>query len=349
MIINKKNFWSWQGNESDATTWTNYLFFAIGVIVVIGLFMAKRKLREIGSRDGKRWIFKNEGWMWRTIGIIGTLVTLTRLTLMWVYGYPLYWEGLGLHLCRALLLIMFLMLSFNKIKYIKYLIFLAIVGFIAGILLTWESSDAINNAYDSNGNYLYKGSVTYDNFYAEIRGDGGKVLNLAHYERLMLADGFKYYHAGWDNFFSYDVYLAHLSLLIIPTYIYISRNQKLSVKQFHVMQITYIGITTLMWLLNIALSYAPDMHWRSNFWYNGKDEYNNMSNLMGPLLKWPVNYIFYVVVGIIMTQGWFLLMSVMDKLEFFKDKKFITKVKSKKWVVLKKEYKELFSKIRIKK
>ena len=357
MIYNQKGFFSWQGNNLEAHKWVNYLVFVVTILIALSFFIFKKQLRKIGSDTGRRWIFKNQEVMWRTFGAIGISFIIGRLVIMWVFGYSLWWEGLGLHLCRGLIFTIFLFLLFNKPQYMKYLMYLAIVGFIFGILFNYEQSDKVTNAFNAKGIYQY-----YD-----VNGKSGnsamptltdlnkkvyltnpttattniQAMKLSHFERLMFADGITFYHAGYDNYFIYDTYLAHIALLLVPLWYFISRKQRVSVIEFHRLQLAFFTIVIVMWVLNIILAASPDQHWRSNFWFIGKNEYNDMHSALGPLSAWPQNIITYILLGVVFTITFHYMFMIGDKYEFFKDGKFVTKSKSKNYALTKQEYKDM--------
>ena len=339
MKYNYRGFFSWQGNNWHAHKWVNYIVFFLILFIAIGLYVAKKTLRRIGQTGGRRWIFKNEEVMWRTIGIIGIIFIFARLSIMWIFGYSLWWEGIGLHMCRALILVVFLLFAFNKPLWTKYLLYMSMIGFTFGILFNYEESDKVSNAWEHTGNtwrlkYNHVGDWFSDNWTTK----NGEKIDLTHFEKLMLKDGIHFYSVGYDNWFIYDTYLAHIALLLFPLYIYISRDLKISAVQTHRTHILFMLIFVFFWLINIATSYSPDYHWRSNYWYAGKDEYNEMKEIYGPTSHWPWNIFSYPIVASTGFFGFHFMTQFADKLVFFEDGKKVTKIKSKNWASHKKEY-----------
>ena len=333
MKRNTRGFFSWQGNNLEPTRWTNYLIFGIGLLIIFLFFIFKRKIKKsFESRNRYLFFFKNETTMFQSVGVVGLLFIIARISIMWIQGYPLYWEGLGLHFCRFLILLIFLFLAFGKIDWIKYLVYITFPGFIFGVLFAYESSDVINKLGSSNSEWTSNYPIGE---YHAIPFDDIKVfknvklVNIEQFERLMIWDGITHYGDGWDNWFIYDIYIAHLALLLIPTYIYFAKNQKISVVEFHRIQVIFFILAIIFWIFNILLDLSPDVHWRSNFWYFGVNRNNNMSETIGVLSEWPTNIITYSVIALIITAIIHLIYLTSDKFIFFEDKKFLRIIKSK--------------------
>jgi len=62
----------------------------------------------------------------------------------------------------------------------------------------------------------------------------------------MVADGVTSYHQGFDSYFAYDKIISHLIILLLPTYYYVSRSEKMSFKELvRALLITVSGAITL--------------------------------------------------------------------------------------------------------
>lgn len=337
MIKNYKGFFGWQGNNLAPVHWVNYVVVILGLIILSLIFVFRRKLKTRWSRKTKYLFFFNkEQTMWKFVGYLGLVISIARISIMWIEGYSPYWEGLGLHLCRLLIILLFIFLAFGKVEWTKHLIYFGIIGFLFATVFIDEESDVINGI--ANGKLTSTGAT-----FETIRVlDANKMsVETTQLDKLMILDHMTFFHAGFDNFFLYDVYLSHLLLLLIPSYIFFSKGYKMSIVRLYKTQLIYITVGVLLWIVNWTTSYSPDPHWRANFWFLGTKEVNSMDNVFGVFSQWPQNVISAIIISTIIITGIHAIYTFSDKFIFFEDGKFVQKVKSENWKEIKNEYKQL--------
>ena len=345
MLKDKRNMWNWRGNELDFVRWPNFVFLVGGFILVLVIFLMKNKLQARFKRGGKfAYIFKSDMAMWQTIGIVGLVALGIRMVLIWTYSYTLYWEGLGLHMCRSIITVIFLFLAFRKIELVKYVSTLGIIGFILGLWFNGIHSEIVSSARNAKGFPIgYKAighqpTSVKDLFNVHSYTHNNGVYTPSQRERLMLSDGDKFLNLGPDSVFYYDSFAAHYVILLFPIFIWTAYGLKMDAKHFHRMQISIISFIVVIWSVNIFTNFSPDPHWRSNYWYFGMDANNEQSSAWGSLNGWPQNLFSYTGIGFLMTIAMQFVYVFQDKIVFQKEKKFIKLIPSKNWVMFKEGY-----------
>ena len=359
MTKNSMNFWTWQGNEGYEPNWIKWAVLLFGLTALTIIWMFKKKINRHYNSGRKILFFKTKESYFQTVGIVSLTLYIIRWIIFIATGYPMHWENLNLHLCRIIGLYIFLVMSFRRFELVKYVAYLAIVGFLFGMIFAGAESNFINNSNnagqftdytDMNGGNIHiaKGKLLDSNNKAitqVIQISTGDTHNITILERIFMRHGYTHYHVGMDNMHFYESYAIHLSILLFPIYIMISFDYKLSVVQYHRFNIYGILFLLFVWLLNAGLGNISDIRWRPNFWYVGMDANNDMKAALGWLSAWPQNFFSYAIISLIIPSLMHLIYVTQDKLTFFEDGKFIQKSKSIMYVEAKKEYKRGFKSI----
>ena len=310
----------------EFTPWVKFVIIPIGFIILAMIFIFKTKIKKVfdGKLSNEKHLLK-----WKVIGYLGIFYTISRMMLMFVGGYPLRWEIIPLHVCRLLILLIFIFLAAGKVEWTKYLIFLSVIGFSLGMYFNYEAADQINSM--TNG----KGYIK-DNVYIDFKT--GKRENIDILQKIMLEKGLTFYSVGLDNFYWYDVIFAHLTILILPIFIWTAYSFKFNVIEFHRMQVIISMLLAGFWLLNIGANLIPSKSWKSNYWYIGLNENNDHYLALGKLSSWPQNIFTYWMLGVVFTSLIYLCGMMLEGKWIIKDKKIINKYKPRLFKELKEEY-----------
>ena len=329
--------------------WPNYVAVVFGFVLIIMIFIFKNKIKDRFKRGGKfLYIFKSDIAMWQTIGIIGLTMLGVRMILIWSYSYTLYWEGLGLHMCRSIITVLFLFMAFRKIELVKYISTLAIIGFVIGLWFNGLNSDLVSDARDSKGFPINFKPLNHnitsvkDMYNVNQWVNNGSIHIATLREKLMLSDGDQFLNLGPDNYFYYDAFIAHYAILLFPIFIWTAYSFKMTTAQFHRMQIGIITFVIVIWTVNVLTNYSSDPHWRSNYWYFGMDANNEQSDTWGAFNAWPQNLFTYLGAGILTTFVFQYIYIFQDKIILQKNLKFIKIIPSKNWEMFKSGYSKGF-------
>ncbi|MGL5204617.1 MAG: YwaF family protein, partial [Metamycoplasmataceae bacterium] len=148
------SFLSWQGNQvTYANSWVVVLI--IHLLVILGCFFM------FISKDFLYARYQNN-----SIGVIrGTQIfaffliflSIFRIIILSIGGYPNLWEVIPLHFCRLFILLIATSLAFRKIEYIKYFAVFSILGGIMGLAIP----DLSNSEYWSKFGGM---EIGYDNY-----------------------------------------------------------------------------------------------------------------------------------------------------------------------------------------
>ncbi len=348
-IQNKPSFLNWQGNSDLHVTYGKWIALALALVIILTIFLFKDKIHNRFKRGGKILFFKSDVAMWQTIGVIGLIVSVARAALFWVYAYPLYWENLGLHLCRLHLWIIFALLATKKLDWIKYITYISIIGAFFGILFNNENSLGLNNAFQpaSDGTYdalqhldpstghwtqvfANSGDHFTDGGYRWVKGilsTSNETLpssipstvstHLAsNMEAVAYFDGFKFYHIGWGSIWIYEFIASHLFLIFLPLFARAAYKSEYTNTQFARTVFYYMVIAFTFWIINIAMDGISNPHWRANFWYIGRDRNNDFIHALGAVSAWPQNLFVYALLGTIINFAFHFIWIVADKVHF---------------------------------
>lgn len=152
---------------------------------------------------------------------------------------------------------------------------------------------------------------------------------------------------GVDNFWYWDYLFAHILILILITIMFSITTFEYSFQNTIETIIFFWILTIIIWTFNlISTDYISVPGWKSNYFYLGKDEYNDMYKVVGVLLKWPYNIITVPLTGIIILTLTIVIWFWLDKFHIDKkDNKIVFYVtKSQMWNFYKTTFKTCFKK-----
>lgn len=134
------SFFSWQGNEMTfaESKWMVYLIYSLLFIGCLSIYLLKSQVRNNYLNHTKR--VTN---IFQIYGAFIVFLSIFRIIILVIGGYPNLWEMVPFHFCRLFVILIGFSLLFKKINLIKYFGVLAIGGGIIGLLI----SDLSNSEY----------------------------------------------------------------------------------------------------------------------------------------------------------------------------------------------------------
>ncbi|MGL5732521.1 MAG: YwaF family protein, partial [Metamycoplasmataceae bacterium] len=150
------SFLSWQGNKiTYADSWIMVLVIHILVIMsCLIIFISKDLLHSKYQNSSIGVIRGTQGF-----AIFLVLLSIFRIIILSVGGYPNLWEVIPLHFCRLFVLLIATSLVLRKIEYIKYFAVFSILGGIMGLSIPdlsnseyWAKFGGMEIGYD---NYIF--------------------------------------------------------------------------------------------------------------------------------------------------------------------------------------------------
>lgn len=258
---NKHSFWSWQGNELDWPSYSKWIVIAITLFLLLLIWLFKKQIRSFFSKKEERVWDTRLQWF----GLFLFAFQVFKLILYIVYDYPIKWELLWLHICRIHMILISMFLIFKKKQLIKYIVYISTMG---ALFAMWFG----------------------DQSWSEIVGKNK--------ENIFVQNGFTFYHVGADNFFFWDFFAFHISIVVIPIILWTAFGWKIKTAYLYRAAIVYaLGIIAI-WSLNAALAQTSDIRWWANNWYIGMDKANDYSDALGVLSAWPQNLFAYLIIGV---------------------------------------------------
>lgn len=134
------SFFSWQGDSISFadSKWMVYLIYGLLFIFGISIFLFKNQVRNNYLNHQKR-----VANIFQVFGFFIILLSIFRIIILVVGGYPNLWEMIPFHFCRMFVIGIGISLIFKKLYWIKYLGILAFGGGVIGLLI----SDLSNSEY----------------------------------------------------------------------------------------------------------------------------------------------------------------------------------------------------------
>ncbi|MGL6124947.1 MAG: YwaF family protein [Metamycoplasmataceae bacterium] len=126
------SFLSWQGNQMSYadSQWMVYLIYAFVIISCFLIFVFKDNLRTRYQASSTGVINGT-----RVFGFFILLLSIFRVVILGIGGYPNLWELIPLHFCRIFVFLIGLALILKKIEFVKYFSFFAIGGGMMGLAI----------------------------------------------------------------------------------------------------------------------------------------------------------------------------------------------------------------------
>ncbi|QCZ36769.1 YwaF family protein [Mycoplasma nasistruthionis] len=242
----KHGFFSWTGTYSvseNQINFTNtklpiYIFLLLSLLLILILWMTKRYIYQSFINNAKLTTKKQKNLLLAS-GIIIFIFMIIRMSLVFISHFPRQWEGLPLHFCRIICLMIAIIFILNKPQWMKYIAPMAI----AGALLALSLPDTIS-IYEPKENFVAFGQTF---------SKGSKVQ----------------FHLLYNNFYYWDFVLCHVFVLITPVIISILYPYDLRFKDTLITTGIFGGLLFFSFLLNLILGTYGSAEWRSNYWYVG--------------------------------------------------------------------------------
>ncbi|WP_338822312.1 YwaF family protein [Mycoplasmopsis felifaucium] len=159
-----------------------------------------------------------------------------------------------------------------------------------------------------------------------------------------------YKSVGADNFWFYDYILAHAFILLMISLMFAFTRDKYKFEDTVITVILFGSLCFAMWIINLSTaSFAHNIRWRSNYFYLGKSEYNDMYSRLGWIVEWPLNLLTFTLLGILVLTLSVVLWCLTDKIHIEKqDGKIKAYIfKSEVWAYYKTTFKTAFKKNKI--
>ncbi|MGL5205399.1 MAG: YwaF family protein [Metamycoplasmataceae bacterium] len=150
------SFLSWQGNQvTYADSWIVVLMIYLLVILsCLFIFVSKDLLHARYQNNSTGVIRATQGF-----AIFLLLLSIFRIIILSLGGYPNLWEVIPLHFCRLFVVLIGTVLCFRKIEYVKYFAVFSILGGIVGLSIPdlsnsdyWAKFGGMEIGYD---NYIF--------------------------------------------------------------------------------------------------------------------------------------------------------------------------------------------------
>lgn len=281
---NVHSFFSWQGNQWDWPAYSKWIVLGITFALLLLTWIFKKQIRAFFKRHDEQ---KMDKWL-SYLGVFLFAFQVFKLILYVVGDYPLRWELLWLHICRIHMLIIAVLLMARKKEYIKFITYISTMGAIAA---------------------MWFGTQTWSSIVGENK------------EAIFVNEGIKFYHVGVDNFFFWDFFVFHISIVMIPVVLWTGFGWKLKTVNLYRTALIYAAGIIFIWLFNWALTQSTDNRWWANNWYIGMDKANDFKHALGVLSAWPQNLFAYLILGIVVLHVshyvWILQSS--DRKQLWKD------------------------------
>ncbi|ADE19920.1 YwaF family protein [Mycoplasma crocodyli] len=307
----EKGFFSWTGNHytfHDITS--QVIFHGFSIICFIAFFLLWLFKREITKsyQVKNSFLKRNESLVFQVIGFAILLFIILRISMLISRSYPNMWEIVPLHLCRLTLFLLAIFLIIKKTEYFKYVAIVQVGGAMIALLIP-----------DMRFAYTFTESAIFN---GQAYNAGQKI----------------FFSVGWDNFFFMDYLLAHGFAILVPLIFFILKPTVIT-KKDTVLSFTFFGtiLVTVFFINWTSYTFATSPVWKSNYFYVGKDDVNNLSNLFGVLSHWPFNVFTFTLFGAIYLLSGTGVYLLQDSVYFAKDNgKWVFRIqKSKAWLAYK--------------
>lgn len=126
------SFLSWQGSSLTyaESSWMVFLIYALVFLSCLFIFIFKDQVRV--SYQNNKTVVTNAT---QIIGIFLLSLSVFRIVILAVGGYPNLWELIPLHFCRIFVVLIGISLSIRKMELVKYFGIFAIGGGLMGLMI----------------------------------------------------------------------------------------------------------------------------------------------------------------------------------------------------------------------
>lgn len=308
----KPGFFSWSGTKAywdsnlPAFIKNGNFFFIFAIVVLFLLFVGMWVLKRQIIAKYKLSLQNNSNfykYFHMTLGITILLWMIGRsLIIYFVMGYPRYWETIPVHFCRLMGIMLGVLLITNKLKYIKYVAPLAVLGTLMALL----SPDLTMEVYfDKNVSQSDLDALSAQKIFLSGRDQ---------YINFKVEEAFKL-RWGIFNFIFWDYFFFHTFLLAAFVTINFLNPGKLGLKEISKTLLVCFMFVGAMASINHLLDNSPavSINWKSNYWYLGTNKINNLSTLVPPFTEFPFSIFTFVLVGVAYLLFVSFMLALQDK------------------------------------
>ncbi|MFV8483147.1 hypothetical protein ACM0JF_02060 [Mycoplasma sp. 654] len=315
----KHSFLSWTGTDNNfaSNLSITLILMKIGLIAtvlfVILWWMFKRQIQASWQRNKPS--AKVQEIIIRATGILLLIGMFLRSLNMGLSHYPRIWESIPLHFCRLVGLCIGITLALNKPKALRFFASAAYLGAFIALAIP-------------DVKIVYTPRETFT-VYGQSFQAGVDVT----------------YYVAWNNVYFYDLMGLHVFIIVSVSVFAVLYPYKMTVSDVITQCKIFLAFLLTVFTINAFTDALAPIEWKSNYFYTGMDQYNGFSNLLGPLLHWPINLVTLSILGSLYFFASAFLFELQDKIAFSfnKEKKFISLTNSEKGFVesLRKAYKKI--------
>jgi hypothetical protein len=192
-----------------------------------------------------------------TLGVIFILLNLISRIMFSISGYPRHWEIVPLQLCRITFTTLGVLLLFNRHDLVKWIVVPMILG---GMIAIYTGS--LNSA--SQAGWIDHKPIPYPS-----------------------------YSQGIDNYFYWDYYLTHMSLVLMGFLLWSMHKWVFSFKEILSLNGLFAILGIFIFTLNVTINWIdPDQ--QADYFYMGEHSSIKIWSFLGPFSKWPLSFFVYV-------------------------------------------------------
>ncbi|CAL59281.1 hypothetical protein E5287_02890 [Mycoplasmopsis agalactiae] len=154
-------------------------------------------------------------------------------------------------------------------------------------------------------------------------------------------------YSGADSFWFWDYLLLHVYSFIVPFILFAISKFEYTFKTTVETIAFFVVLCLVMFGLNFALdTYAKDPSWKSNYWYLGLNENNDLYEKFGKVMAWPTHILLFIFLGIVLTVLFVAIWALFVKLHIVKVEGKIKAytTRSEFWASYKESMKQFFKK-----
>ncbi len=268
------SFLSWQGNKMtfEESKWLVYVFYTIVLLSLLFIFLFKDNIHRNYMKNQKVAIIFYQG-----IGIGIFSLSIFRIIILAIGGYPNLWELVPFHFCRMFILLISMALCFRRIDLIKYFGIFAIGGGIIGLIIP----DLSNSEYWSEHGGMEIGLDNYIFWDFFITHSSSVVLSTYLFASLK--------PVFYKSEISYTILIMSLFTIMV-----------------FLLNLILSNVSDPRWKANWFYLSIPSI--------NGIDDM--LAPYLGPLVSYPTILFTFIGIGIVMYLGFTFIYMVSDKVQF---------------------------------
>lgn len=224
----------------------------------IGLAIVLSLLVMVFKTKIYEWYHKKDRkWLFFWVGLCLVIFNLLSRIMLSTSGYPRHWEIIPLQLCRITFSALGIFLLLNRTDLVKWIIFPMVLGGAAAIL-----SGSLDSASQNNW-------ITHNPPYPP-------------------------YSQGIDNYFYWDYYVTHMSLVVIGLLLWTMHKWTFTAKEMVIILLGMSVIVILVFGLDGIVNYVHPKE-EVDYFYLGKFTAVKLWSFLGVFSKWPGSLLTYIV------------------------------------------------------